>query len=291
MIRFFIQKLKWLIKWSLIVFVAVSALGIVLSIVLPFFMTEEQLKEYREEEEERKEERQKAEEEREKALELEILSERQANARHTLEDKINIVSSYEDVLFLSCPAMRVTKASACGRARELTALRREHCGEGYRTNQDLGDYFVVLGKSSSDQDYQRYFSVLVRPGSGDIVPYGGFPRDVTSISSGTSAYGLEGVGELDRRSLELSERSYVTRYALHQKYGIVDDFYVTYSFEAQTKCSPIGDGSSITDLINDASLRRQEAEEQRLQLEQEKKERLIREQQERDQSLRSKNKI
>jgi len=231
------------------------------------------------------EERQKAEDEK-TASELEFIS----FPTNNLEEKLNIVSSYDDVIYFSCPSMRVTKAAACGRARELDVLGASHCGEGYRTGEDLGDYFVVLSKSDTDEDYQRYIITKVRKGSGSIYSDGGKPRDKTDTVSGTSAYEL-GLTKLDRRSLELSERSSVRRFAIPQKYGIVDAFYVTYSYEAQTKCSPVGEGSSITDLINDASLRRKEAEEQRLQLEQEKKERLIREKEEREQSIKSKNKI
>ena len=296
--------LKSIIKWTLIcgvVFIAGS-------LIWHSSLTEEEkikLAEEREAREERRKER-KAEEiarkeaeiarkeaeiarketEQKEAQEQKVLSSNWS----TFEEKLTILSSYEDVTYFSCPEMRVTKADACGYARELRVLGKNHCGDGYRPNQDLGDYFVVLGKSNSDQDYQRGLIVDVSPKTGKISSSGGVVTAEIKTYNDSSFYSFAGV-KLDRRTLVLNDIGSLTRYAYPEDYGIVERFLVNYSYEAETKCSRIGDGNSITNLINDASLRRQDAEKQRLQLEQEKKERLIREKQETEEAIRSKNKI
>ena len=215
-----------------------------------------------------------------------------------LSKSIKELSGFSEMSYFSCDSMTVKTSASCGSARELSVLGARHCGEGYSVGEKLSQYFFVMVKNTNDQNFQKHVAVEVEPEVGRLHVHSGKPRDyyLSETAKVVTTYWLDVSSretlELDRKTLSLTQDSYVDVLASPHAYGIVDGFSVSYLFSAEAPCRLVQNSNrEFVDGIRKAYF---EIEAKKLEAElreQVNSKKLEKEKEQRDSMLRSQNKI
>ena len=246
-----IKFLRWITKWTFILCSAYVAFMLSIEYFFPEFYEG-----WQEENQER--EQKQAELKKQQELERPYVE---------LSEKLDGLSNFDDLTFLSCPPLEVFFAAKCGISQELAKTGQRHCGSGYTKGQTLDRYYLAFGRNSGDQMYQQHVAAKLNPVTGYLASYVEETRDYKSSPENKtlSTYWLE-VGsdtfELDRESLRLTNKSHRVIRESARKYGIEQFFplEIAYSFGARSTCEIVDMTASRFEetIVNQAkSLKRQ----------------------------------
>ena len=185
--------------------------------------------------------------EEEKQRKAELAKEQEVERPYVdLRAKLNGLSNFEDITFLSCPPLEVIQAAQCGYSPQLAKADRQHCGAGYTQGQRLDKYYFVFGRNNSDQTYQKHVAVRVNPVTGNLSSHLAETKDYKSSpeNKSLSTYWLD-IGldtlELNRESLKLMNVSSRVIRVAAKDYGI-DQFFpleIPYRYAASATCEMV----------------------------------------------------